>query len=55
MASVHLNLSADSKELLPDIPFNRVVVQSEPIRFWIEEYAFSEGETTLLRKQIEVE
>ena len=28
--------------------------QKDPIRFWIEEYAFSEGETTLLREQIEV-
>ncbi|BDA46895.1 probable tubulin polyglutamylase ttll6 [Coccomyxa sp. Obi] len=30
-----------------------VTIESEPIRFWIEEYAFSEGETTLLREQIE--
>ncbi len=29
--------------------------QGASVRFWIEEYAFGEGETALLREQIEVE
>ncbi len=29
-------------------------LQSPPVRFWLEEYAFGEGETAILREQIEV-
>lgn len=27
---------------------------STPLRFWLDEYAFTPGETTLLREEIEV-
>lgn len=27
---------------------------SLPLRFWVDEYAFTPGETTLLREEIEV-
>lgn len=31
-----------------------LALQGSSVRFWLEEYAFGEGETTLLREQIKV-
>ena len=31
-----------------------IFLQSPSVRFWLEEYAFGEGETAILREQIEV-
>ena len=31
-----------------------LALQGSPVRFWLEEYAFGEGETILLREQIKV-
>lgn len=36
-------------------PEKDLTSQGTTVRFWLEEYAFSEGETALLREQIKVE